>query len=238
MPRTSWTTGATAATLTLTAVRARRRVAALPVLDEHPVAGEVAGYRLIAADGVHVTPATLAAAVAHARPRGLQVLDLVPADLPAERLLALLGQLDPATYAGDVLATGRTAGHAMVVSEDLLERTGVEPRTDLGELELTSLAVALKEHAPTRCAHALAPGLRARAGRDGAWERLRRAYGESSWIALLARVAALALLLRGARRGRLGMAALAAYQAHRLLATAGPVARPRGRWRDLLGRSA
>lgn len=64
------------------------------------------------------------AAVGHAREKGLDVLDLVPADLPAERALDLARTLEPRTYRTDPLAVGRGAGFATVVAGDLLDRAG------------------------------------------------------------------------------------------------------------------
>ncbi len=80
------------------------------------------GYAVVTAAGVEIDPATAAAAVRHARRHGLDVVDLVPGDLPSGALAALLTQIDPATYRHDRLAVGRGAGHAMVVRAAVLER--------------------------------------------------------------------------------------------------------------------
>jgi SAM-dependent methyltransferase len=82
----------------------------------------VAGFVVATAAGVDVDPHTVAAAVAHARAHDLDVVELVPGDLPTGVLMALLTQIDPATYRHDRLAVGRGAGHAAVVRRDVLER--------------------------------------------------------------------------------------------------------------------
>ncbi|MFJ3925962.1 methyltransferase domain-containing protein [Streptomyces sp. NPDC090022] len=114
-------------------VRARQRLAALPVLPA-PAAGaggtalpRIGGWRLLTADGVEPDPGTFLSAYAYAEQEGLRVLDLVPADLGAERALGLLRLLDPAAYRRDRLAPGRGAGYAVLVAEEVLERAGIDP---------------------------------------------------------------------------------------------------------------
>lgn len=233
----TWSTTATA--LTLNTLRLRQRVLALPVLVEAPTdaVGGAMGYRLVTVAGVEVPPATAQAAVRYAAAQRLDVLDLVPADLPADRLLDLARHVDPATYVGDALALGRTAAHAVLVSTDVLERAGVEARPDLRTVEMLALAVALKEHAPRSSGHAVAPGLCAVPDFGSPWERHFRDYGGGAWVALLARLVGIATLVVGARRGRAGVLALAAYQVQPLLVTAGTAARPRGRWSSLATRA-
>lgn len=249
----TWTTAATAAALTFSTARLRRRVQALPVLAEldEPDAepgpadsdsdngrgGDDTDFRLITVAGARVAPATVRAGTLFARDHGLAVLDLVPADLAADRLLDLVRQLEPATYTDDVLASGRTAAHALLVSADLLERAGIEPRRDLKTVELHALAVTLKEHWPYRGGHAIAPGLCAVPDFGSRWERHRRSFGSTAWIALAARLVGIVALVVGARRRRSGALALAVYQAQPLLVTAGTAARPLGRWHGVVTRS-
>ncbi|MEV8531489.1 methyltransferase domain-containing protein [Streptomyces sp. NPDC051211] len=111
-------------------LRARRRLRTVPVLPSAPPATGVlrpAGWRLITADGVEADAATFLAACGHADRHGLQVLDLLPADLGAEEALGLLRLVDPAAYPLDRLAEGRGAGYAVLVSEEVLRRSGSGP---------------------------------------------------------------------------------------------------------------
>ncbi|MFE2554203.1 methyltransferase domain-containing protein [Streptomyces sp. NPDC059355] len=133
--RVRWTSALTLAALGAGTVRARRRLRAIPVLPAPPSAAEglprAAGWRLLTARGVEVDPATFLAACAHADREGLRVLDLLPADLGAERVLGLLRLVDPGRYREDRLAEGRGAGYAVLVAEEVLARAGA----DLGAAE-------------------------------------------------------------------------------------------------------
>ena len=124
-------------------------------------------YTLVTVAGVAVDDATVAAAVRHARERRLDVVDLVPGDLPAGTLQALVAQVDPATFRADRLALGRGVGHALVVRDDLLERaSAAEPpgptgRRELDPVAFLELARTLKRYAPASTDLAVAPRLRA-----------------------------------------------------------------------------
>ncbi|RFU40527.1 hypothetical protein DZF91_16700, partial [Actinomadura logoneensis] len=83
-----------------------------------------AGYEFVTGERVMLSGPVRRAAVGHAREQGLDVLDLVPADLPAERALDLLRTLNPRTYRTDPLAVGRGAGFATAVTSDVLDRAG------------------------------------------------------------------------------------------------------------------
>lgn len=91
---------------------------------DEPEAGGEAGYEFVAGERAMLSGQVRRAAVGHARRHGLDVLDLVPAGLPAERALDLVRTLDLRTYRTDPLAVGRGAGFATVVSADLLDRAG------------------------------------------------------------------------------------------------------------------
>ncbi|UQX04463.1 hypothetical protein [Streptomyces sp. RerS4] len=128
--RVRWTSALTLAVLGAGTVRARRRLRAIPVLPAPPsgAAGlpRAAGWRLLTARGVEADPATFLAACAYADRMGLRVLDLLPVDLAAERALGLLRLVDPDAYREDRLGEGRGAGYAVLVSEDVLARAGVD----------------------------------------------------------------------------------------------------------------
>ena len=86
--------GLVAAGIAGNALRMRSRVRRLAVLAPAADAAtasdaSAAGFAVVSAAGVAVDPATVAAAVRHAHDRGLDVVDLVPADLPSARLIEL-----------------------------------------------------------------------------------------------------------------------------------------------------
>ncbi|MEV5572817.1 class I SAM-dependent methyltransferase [Spirillospora sp. NPDC052269] len=82
------------------------------------------GYEFVTGERAMLPGPIRRAAVAHAREHRLDVLDLVPVDLPFERAFDLVRSLDPWRYRTDPLAVGRGAGFATVVSGDLLARAG------------------------------------------------------------------------------------------------------------------
>ncbi|QES52157.1 class I SAM-dependent methyltransferase [Streptomyces venezuelae] len=207
-------------------VRARQRLRALPVLPAatgptgSPGAALLprpAGWYLITAPGVEADAATFLAACAYADRQGLRVLDLVPADLPAEQALGLLRLVDPAAYPLDRLAEGRGAGYAVLVAEDVLDRGGpgdwtsaTAPRT---RAELLALVRRLKEFAPAATGLAVAPGLRCGPGSQPADRAAElRAQGLPPGPLAGAQLAGLGALTAGClRQGRWGALAAALY---------------------------
>ena len=98
-----WVWALSAAALVGNALRYRQRLEALPVIASTPDAagaadGDLGRYRLVAVDGVTFEPGALAAAVAHADRHGLDVLDLLPADLDGDRALEYIRMVNPATF--------------------------------------------------------------------------------------------------------------------------------------------
>ncbi|MEU9147671.1 class I SAM-dependent methyltransferase, partial [Streptomyces sp. NPDC048349] len=164
LPRVPWTSVVLLAALGAGTVRAGRRLRALPVLPSAPATAtgvpRAAGWRLLTAAGVEADAATFLAACAHAEREGLRVLDLLPADLAAERALGLLRLVDPARYRRDRLGEGRGAGFALLASEEVLARAGVDadgPRP--GPAQLLALTRRLKEYAAGATGLAIAPAL-------------------------------------------------------------------------------
>ncbi len=108
-----------AAGIVLNGLRLRQRLAALRTLPRGAgsgtgAAGEADELVWLTAAGVRVDDATRAAAEAHLLAEGLDVLDLVPGDLPVEQALDLVRRVDPATYRSARLALGSGAYHAIV----------------------------------------------------------------------------------------------------------------------------
>ncbi|MFD9356028.1 class I SAM-dependent methyltransferase [Streptomyces sp. NPDC060031] len=235
-PRVPWASAAMLVALGAGTVRARRRLRAIPVLPEPPVtpAGvpRAAGWRLLAARGVEADGATFLAACAYAEREGLRVLDLLPADLAAERALGLLRLVDPARYREDRLGEGRGAGCAVLVAEEVLARAGYAadgPRPE--SPELLALLRRLKEYAADATGLAVAPGLSAGppSGEAGpARVAELRAQGLPAGALAAAQLAGLALLAHAVvRRRGWGAAAAGLYWLQPYLALGGPGARLR-----------
>ncbi|MEU3916815.1 class I SAM-dependent methyltransferase [Streptomyces sp. NPDC029004] len=210
--RVPWAAAALLAGLTAGTVRARRRLAAIPVLDPAADRAPTDGWHLITARGVEADEATVGAAVAYAERTGLKVLDLLPGSLDAERALSLLRLLDlgDARFARTTQARG--AGQAVLIAEDVRSRADVETGSDLDTAELHVLLGRVKEYAAGETGIAIAPGLivpspelKLRAGE-------LRAQGLPPGVLTAAHLAGLALLARAAvKDGRWGAAALALY---------------------------
>ncbi|MEV7414942.1 class I SAM-dependent methyltransferase [Streptomyces sp. NPDC089919] len=216
-------------------LRARRRLGALPVLPApgpRPTTGApapAAPRRLITAAGVRVDEATLAAALAHADHAGLGVLELLPRNLDPERALGLLRLVDPARYRADRLAPGHGAGYALLVTEDVLDRAGVDPDTPRETAELLALTATLKEYAAGDTDLAVAPGLTAPPPAPDHRVAELLAQGLPAGPLTAAQLAGLALLAAGAlRHGRWGAAAAALYWAQPYLVLAGGPLHPAG----------
>jgi SAM-dependent methyltransferase len=220
---------ATVAVITGWGLVLRRRLTALPVLErtDEPVAVE---HRLVTAAGVTVDEATVRAASRHARRDGLDVVDLVPADLAVEPLLALAWRVVPRTFRDDPLATGFAADHALLVSEDVLARSRTTHTSGLDPHEMHRVSKALKRFAPRGMAHVVAPGLAARRHDDAAQRRVwvESAYAMGSPFILTLRAASVAgLAWRAVRRRPWGAAGAAAFSLQPVIATLGTPFRPR-----------
>ncbi|SNQ49657.1 Methyltransferase family protein [Frankia canadensis] len=134
-------------------------------------ARERSRYVLLSAAGTRLTAGQRRAAEEHARRNGLDVLDLVPANLPAHRVLDLARMVDPATYRAQPLTRGRGAGLAVLIDQEVLARIGLatadQPRFhgrsevgDLTEAELVAIVQLGKRHAAASTDLAVLPGLR------------------------------------------------------------------------------
>ncbi|MCX4775889.1 class I SAM-dependent methyltransferase [Streptomyces sp. NBC_01264] len=215
-----WTSALLLIALGAGTVRAARRLRAVPVLPMVASAEtgvpRAAGWRLLTARGVEPDAATFLAACAHADREGLRVLDLLPGDLPAERLLGLLRLVDPAGYRQDRLGEGRGAGFALLVTEEVLARAGVDPTgPDTTPAELMAVTRRLKEYAADATGLAIAPALSCGPSEDGrgtARAAELRAQGLPPGPLAAAQLAGLALLAGvAARQGRWGAAAAGLY---------------------------
>ena len=212
-------------------LRLRARAKALPVV---PVAGlpDQAGeagdqpVEWLVATGVSVEEPVRAAVRTYARQHRLEVVDLVPADLPADAALNLLRQVDPATYTTERLAAGRGAGQAMAAGADLLRRAEIKPGVAIDPAALLNDARELKKYAPATMGLVTVPGLRA--GNPGGRRARSHALGIQVPLSLVGPALGYAALVAGtvANPGW-GVAALAAFSLQPYLVFGGTALRPR-----------
>ncbi|WP_328382541.1 class I SAM-dependent methyltransferase [Streptomyces sp. NBC_00400] len=216
-PRTRWVAAAAVTALGAGTVRARRRLAALPVLEPAPAQDAprppLPGWHLITAPGVTADAATLRAAADHAVREGLRVVDLIPARLEAESVLGLLRLLDPTAHRTDRCAPGHGAGHALLVADDVHQQAGLDaappPRS---VADLLRLVRTLKEYAPDATGWALAPGLTGPPPDPARHAEELRARGLPPALLSTAQLAGLALLVKClVSAPRWGAAATALY---------------------------
>lgn len=140
-------------------LRIRARLASVDVLSPSDDAPSEE-HAFLVAKGVTLDAATRRAASAFAKQRGLDVLDLVPQDLPTPRLWSLFQFLDPSLYRKDRLGKGLTTAHAVLVSRDVLTRARFEPSEAMDPIELSRAAARLKRYARAEATDlAIAPGL-------------------------------------------------------------------------------
>ncbi|MET9469681.1 hypothetical protein ABZY44_33805, partial [Streptomyces sp. NPDC006544] len=230
-PAVRWASAAVLVALGAGTVRAARRLRAIPVLPMTAPAADwvprAAEWRLFTSRGVEPDAATFLAACAYADREGLRVLDLLPADLATERVLGLLRLVDPAGYRRDRLCEGRGAGFAVLVSEQVLARAGLDPaEAHSTPAELQALLRRVKEYASDATGLAVAPTLScgpAPAATGPARAAELRAQGLPPGAVAAAQLAGLALLAGVAvRQGRWGAAAAGLYWIQPYLALGRP----------------
>ena len=197
------------------------------------------GWVWLTARGVVLDDATRRAAIGYARAEHLDLLDLVPAGLPATPARDLLRAVDPRAYRADRLARGRSAGTAACVARTAWDRAvagpsgkpGPAPGTP-GRLEAADLIMNVRRIRPCArprgAAIAVAPTLRA--GPDDLAKRAARLRANGAIVPLHQAVDAFAWLLTfGALLAgwTWGVVALAAYCLQPYLIFAGTPLRPR-----------
>ena len=182
----------------------RRQVTTLPAGSaDHPadVAGKV---DITAVAGSRVDTATAAGARRQMDASGVQVLDLVPGDLPADRALRVLRRVEADRLRTDVYYAPGGAHEAVAVDPTVTARMGRhdEGRLDRGDLVRATLRA--QRHAPKTAQVRVAPGLAAipSSGRDR-WRELEeltayaQPYGALAPVLLAAETVHLAALTAG-----------------------------------------
>src|SRR5512137_1511893 len=102
----------------------RRRIIQSAIIHDAPHA-PAAPYRFITTEGAAIEESRKRAASHCAGICDLDVLDLVPADLPAEKLLALMQLYSPGRYRANRIAGAVSASHALLISEAVANRAGI-----------------------------------------------------------------------------------------------------------------
>jgi hypothetical protein len=103
MGRRSWLPVAVGVGVAVNTLRLRQRLSALAVADWAP--GPIdSTHVFVVADGIRLDEPQRRAASAYAVRERLDVVDLVPEELPAERLLDLARAVDTRTFRGSRLA--------------------------------------------------------------------------------------------------------------------------------------
>ena len=140
--------------------RRRERVAALS--NDHTVHDLAAKLGLISAEGAEVDDETLAAAAAEMDLDGVEVVDLVPGDLSAERSLRLLRRVESERLPDDVMYSPGGAHEVLALHPSLVERMRVESREpSTGRSAMVRRTVKAQRYAPTTAVLRVAPSLRA-----------------------------------------------------------------------------
>lgn len=213
-------------------IRLRRRLSGLVRLDASLPGLEDGDFAVLSAPGVYLGSEALAAAISHARSQDLEVLDLVPEDLPLDQALDLARVVDVATYRGNPLVPGRGALHALLVRRDVLARATPpeddRPRPVPSRAALAGLTERLKLYAARSSDMVVVPGLQGVALEP--FERLeivRARLGKAWPLGFAIPVGRYSLLVAGlALSPGWGVAAVLAFCAEPYLALAGTALRP------------
>ena len=153
------------------AVVLRRRARALRPLPA--LAGPVEDVVVVAVEGAVVDDATRAAVAGVLACGDLDVVDLVPGDLPADRALRLLRRLGPGRRRDDPLHAPGGAHEAVAVRADLAARAGLAPAAGLDRGDLVRRTVRAQRYAPRRSGAFVVPALRTAATGDEGRARWR-----------------------------------------------------------------
>lgn len=235
----------TVAGLVLNGLRLRSRVpSALPAAaPAGPPAGLSAGDTgaglCLTAPGVRIEDAARQAAVARAHAEDLDLLDLVPARLPVTAARDLLRAVDPHAYPGNRLAPGRSAGAAVLVSEEAAGRAAlIVPDGPVEPADLIAVVRRARPYAkPHGTAIAIVPGVAP--GPDDLSKRAARLRASGAVVAAWQVLDAIPWLLTVASLTagwEWGLAAAVVYSLQPYLIFAGTPLRPRGLHCAALGR--
>ncbi len=234
--RRGWLWAALSIGIVLNGLRLRQRLSALSRIratGSAPLEGDDDDFLVVHLPEVVVDDDTRRDAIAHARAQGLEVLDLVPGDLPFDPSLDLARGVDTRGYRNAPFATGRSALHALVVAREVWRRAfpvGSDTSAHAGPPgqvhdrgDMVRLTERLKQYAARSTDLAIAPRLAAVA--TSSEERLAEldaTYGAFAPAAVWIPAARSSLLVAGlAISPGWGAAAMAGYAVQPYLVTAG-----------------
>jgi SAM-dependent methyltransferase len=229
-----WLPAVTTAGVVLNGMRLRDRLSGLRRVRPADPRRPDEGRALVRAPGVELPAQVRAAALGHALRTGAEVLDLVPHDLPVERAMDLARSVDARRYADDMAGLGRGAGHATLVTADVLERARVAPGGyEAGEYAATT--VRLKQYAKV-AGLAVVPGPAGDPGCRRAW---LNGLGLAPGLMAAGALASWALVLAGVVVAPVaGLVGLVIYSCVPYIVCAGGPLRPRDLHRAALLRMA
>ena len=214
----------------LDALRMRARLSKLRVVPPHE-GTDLGGVSFVGAVGADLDENVRVRAAAFARSEKLDVLDMVPRDLPTSRALALAQVIDVPKYRAYRLASGRTAGEALLMSDDVRGRSGIAATDSANPIEMIDAAEKLKRYAAASTDLAVISGMRA-TREDPAKRMAVMSHvigGATPFVVGIQFViyAAIAALVIAPEARLWGLGALAAFHLQPLLAIAGTPLRSR-----------
>jgi SAM-dependent methyltransferase len=245
--RRGWLWVALSFGIALNGLRLRQHLSGLVDLAVADPPDSVVGedeFLLVKLPGVVVDDETRSAAVAHARAQQLDVLDLVPGDLPLARALDLAPAIDTTTFRSAPFAAGRGALHALLIRGEIWDRMGMTATdaeagpssagsSDSGwdRAELVGLTERLKHYGPRSTDLAVAPRLHALdVSAEQRLDELRVMFDRFAPVAVAIPVARQSLLLAGlALSPGWAAVAVAGFVLQPYLVTAGAAFHPRDR---------
>lgn len=227
----SWIWYIIAALWILDALRMRARWARIPAMSPSDEPASDA-YDFMTTPGVDLDENTRRAASAFAKANHLDLLDIIPGDVPALIAVGTAQAVDPALYRGNRVARGRTAGYAMLASKELLARAAIEYQGVYDAVSFIRLAARLKRYALERADLAIAPSLAASAGNHlDDWLVFSSAIGGMANSMFMLRGIMMLLILTGLFATPIaGVASVAAFHLQVLIVLGGTKVRPRDFW--------
>jgi Methyltransferase domain len=213
--------------LVLNGLRLRARVPA--ALPSAPGPADDGNFAWIISQGTSLDDETRQAAVAYARGESLELLDVVPGDLPVTAARDLVRQVSPGALRSKRLAAGGSAGAALLADVALLKRAELTVPTDLAPADVITLARRIKPCASGGMTMITSHGFRAAA--DDLAQRKSRlvAAGSLPWLHLECEMVPYAVtVIALAAWWQLGLVAAVSYCLQPYLIFAGTALRPRG----------
>lgn len=191
-------------------------------------AGGLNEYVFLTADGITLDDTQKKSVLAYASESGFKLIDIIPADLPAEQAIALAKVYHPKAYRRNRIAPPVSAGYAMAVSKGAAQRAGVTSDTSCKPDDFFQTAHMLKKHALTSAALAVEPALKVSTHPLSKGSRhLCRILGKFAPIYLVFDLFLLGVVLAGVFTGSLfAVAALLVFHLQPFIATCRTAVKP------------